>query len=381
MTTPGIRNSAIGGWAPRVLIGAVILAALLSIGFVLFGVSGETLGRVIATNITLVVFALLVWVDSLIGRFRPSWFEFASLAADAYLLLLWIGIIWLGPFTVGDQFASFFLAIGTLLWVRAMLGLGDLLRLIWNRWRSRPTDIFAVIALVAIAVVAVLVTLPAPHSLNDLWDYEFYGRVIGAVSIVAAVCFVLVPLWGLLGSRDQRVAAAQAQAAARSGYGQAPSAGAPYGQAPYGQAPYGQAPYGQAPYGQAASAAAPIPAPGAPAAAAAPAAPAAAPATPASPAGPAPTSPAAPAPVAPAPAAPASSAPAPAAPASSAPAPAATPSQPLAWPRLTDGTPLAAGPDGRPDFHAVPAGKQLGWPLHVDGTPVPAGPDGAPLYR
>ena len=39
VTTPGIRNSAIGGWAPRVLIGAVILAALLSIGFVLFGLS------------------------------------------------------------------------------------------------------------------------------------------------------------------------------------------------------------------------------------------------------------------------------------------------------------------------------------------------------
>ncbi|MFF2053600.1 hypothetical protein ACFVU2_18505 [Leifsonia sp. NPDC058194] len=348
MTTPGIRNSAIGGWAPRVLIGAVILAALLSIGFVLFGVSGETLGRVIATNITLVVFALLVWVDSLIGRFRPSWFELSSLAADAYLLLLWIGIIWLSPFTVGDQFGAFFLGIGTLLWVRAMLGLGDLLRLIWNRWRSRPTDIFAVVALVALALIAVLVTLPAPHSFNTLWDYEFYGRVIGAISIVAGVCFVLVPLWGLLGSREQRTA------------GQAPAGYAP---AAYGTAGYPAAAYPASGYGQ------PVP----PAPAFAP--PAAAPATAPAPVPAAPAAPAAPAPAAPAPAAPA-----PAAPAAPAPVP-TVPPRPLAWPHFTDGTPLAAGPDGRPDFASVPAGKQLGWPLHVDGTPVPAAPDGTPLYR
>ncbi|WP_025158955.1 hypothetical protein [Leifsonia aquatica] len=347
MTTPGIRNSAIGGWAPRVLIGAVIIAALLSIGFVLFGVSGATLGRVIATNITLVVFALLVWLDSLIGRFRPSWFELSSLGADAYLLLLWIGIIWLSPFSVGDQFAAFFLGIATLLWVRAMLGLGDLLRLIWNRWRSRPTDIFAVVALVALALIAVLVTLPAPYSLNTLWDYEFYGRVIGAISIVAGVCFVLVPLWGLLGSREQRAATHATPGYAAAGY------------APSGNPQPG---YGQ-PFPAAPSFTAPAPAP-----AAFPAAPAPAPVP--APAPEPPVQAAAPA----APAAPASSAaPAPGAP--------AVPQRALAWPHLTDGSPLAGGPDGRPDFGAVPAGKQLAWPLHVDGTPVPAAPDGTPLYR
>ncbi|WP_349866294.1 hypothetical protein [Leifsonia sp. WHRI 6310E] len=362
MTTPGIRNSAIGGWAPRVLIGAVILAALLSIGFVLFGVSGETLGRVIATNVTLVVFALLVWLDSLIGRFRPSWFELSSLGADAYLLLLWIGIIWLSPFSVGDQFGAFFLAIGTLLWVRAMLGLGDLLRLIWNRWRSRPTDIFAVVALAALALIAVLVTLPAPHSLNSLWDYEFYGRFIGAISIVAGVCFVLVPLWGLLGSREQRAAGHATPGYAAAGYAPAGYPQAGYGQpipaAPAFTAP---APGGYAPAPQAAPAPAPTAAPTAPAASAAPAAPAAA----------------APTPATPAPTAPAASTPA------AAPAPAAPPVAPraLAWPHLSDGTPLSAGPDGRPDFGSVPAGKQLGWPLHLDGTPVPAAPDGTPLYR
>jgi len=203
----GRGASAIGAWALRVLIGVVVLAALLSIGFVLFGVSGETLGRVISTNVALVVFALLVWVDSVIGRYRPDWFELSSLALDAYLLLLWIGVIWFGSYSAGDMVAAFFLGLGTLLWVRAMIGLGDLLRLLWNRWRSQATDIIAIIGLAAIALVAVLVTLPAPQPFHDFWDLDYYGRVIGAISIVAGVCFVLVPLWGLVSSRGQRPAA------------------------------------------------------------------------------------------------------------------------------------------------------------------------------
>ncbi|ANF33221.1 hypothetical protein A0130_17555 [Leifsonia xyli] len=284
------------------LIGVVVLAALLSIGFVLFGVSGETLGRVISTNVALVVFALLVWVDSVIGRYRPDWFELSSLALDAYLLLLWIGVIWFGSYSAGDMVAAFFLGLGTLLWVRAMIGLGDLLRLLWNRWRSQATDIIAIIGLAAIALVAVLVTLPAPQPFHDFWDLDYYGRVIGAISIVAGVCFVLVPLWGLVSSRGQRPAA-------------------------------------------------PAPA----------FAPPAAPPTPA----------ASPAPAQPAPVV----APAP----TFAPAPAAT--QQLAWPRLLDGRPVPAGPDGRPDFTALAPTDRLAWPTFVDGTPVPAAPDGSPLYR
>ncbi|WP_205631536.1 hypothetical protein [Leifsonia xyli] len=298
----GRGASAIGAWALRVLIGVVVLAALLSIGFVLFGVSGETLGRVISTNVALVVFALLVWVDSVIGRYRPDWFELSSLALDAYLLLLWIGVIWFGSYSAGDMVAAFFLGLGTLLWVRAMIGLGDLLRLLWNRWRSQATDIIAIIGLAAIALVAVLVTLPAPQPFHDFWDLDYYGRVIGAISIVAGVCFVLVPLWGLVSSRGQRPAA-------------------------------------------------PAPA----------FAPPAAPPTPA----------ASPAPAQPAPVV----APAP----TFAPAPAAT--QQLAWPRLLDGRPVPAGPDGRPDFTALAPTDRLAWPTFVDGTPVPAAPDGSPLYR
>ncbi|MGH1548269.1 hypothetical protein ACRAWB_03430 [Leifsonia poae] len=333
----GRGASAIGAWALRVLIGVVVLAALLSIGFVLFGVSGETLGRVISTNVALVVFALLVWVDSVIGRYRPDWFELSSLALDAYLLLLWIGVIWFGSYTAGDIVEAFFLGLGTLLWVRAMIGLGDLLRLLWSRWRSQATDVIAIIGLAAIALIAVLVTLPAPQPFNDFWDLDYYGRVIGAISIVAGVCFVLVPLWGLVTTRGQRAAA--------------PAPGAVPSYPPVyagGNAPYAAAPAPAAPYAAPAPAAQPAEAP-APQPAAAPAA-----------AQPAPAPIVAPVPT-------------------FAPPPAAA--QQLAWPRLLDGRPVPAGPDGRPDFAALAPTDRLAWPTFVDGTPVPAAPDGSPLYR
>ncbi|MFF1572734.1 hypothetical protein ACFVWR_08310 [Leifsonia sp. NPDC058292] len=311
------KRSALGPWAPRVLIAAVVLSALLSIGFVLFGVSGETLGRVLSTNVTLVVFALLVWADSVLGRYRPDWFEFSSLAADAYLLLVWIGVIWLGPFGTfsgSDTFANFFVSLGVLLWVRAMLGLGDLLRLLWNRMRSSVTDVIAVVGLIAIALVAVLVTLPAPYPLHDLWDLDFYGRVIGALSIVAGGCFVLVPLWALLGSRGEKAHAFGAPGA----YGQ-PVA--------YPQSvPPASAPVAPAPAPAPAAAPAPAPAP----------APAAAP---------------------------------------------SIPPMALAWPLLADGRPVPAGQDGHPDFSRLAPTDHLAWPTFADGSPVPAGPDGAPLYR
>jgi hypothetical protein len=321
----GKNASAIGSWALRVLIGVVVLAALLSIGFVLFGVSGETLGRVVSTNIALVVFALLVWVDSLIGRRRPDWFEFASLAFDAYLLLLWVSTIWFGPFDGGAAAVDFFVSFGALLWVRAMIGLADLLRLLWMRWRSSVTDAVAIVGLIAIALVAVLVTLPAPEPLHDLWDFDYYGRIIGALSIVAGVCFVLVPLWALVQARGERAVFP----------GGAPQYGAPQYGTPQGYA------------------------------------------------APAPAAPSEPKFVAPAPVvvsepvvAPQQVASEPAA----APAPQVAP-QPLAWPSLANGRPVPAGSDGRPDFASLSPSERLAWPTFVDGTPVPAGPDGAPLYR
>ena len=71
------RTSVLGEWGARIVLIVVAACALVSVVFILVGTGGDTLGRVITTDVALIVFGLLVWLDTVIGRYRPEWFEFA----------------------------------------------------------------------------------------------------------------------------------------------------------------------------------------------------------------------------------------------------------------------------------------------------------------
>ncbi|MHA7985325.1 hypothetical protein ACX9R5_05915 [Rathayibacter sp. CAU 1779] len=320
----GRRTSVLGAWGARIVLIVVAACALVSVVFILFGTGGDTLGRVITTDVALILFALLVWLDTVIGAYRPEWFEFASLATDAYILLLWIVIIWTATGSSTDY--SYYnrgaaLALGiwlgllSLLFIRGMLALVDLVRFLFSRWVTQVTRALAWVAACSFGVIAVMVTIPAPTPFNHLWDYDAYGRIVASIAVIGGVALVLIPLWGLLINRN-------------NGERRVP-----------------------APYGYASGAAVPgasgYPADGYPAAA-----------THGFAAAPVPTQPVSPQPI-----------------------PAAAGAHPpLAWPRLADGRPVPVGSGGAPDFAAV-AGASLAWPTHVDGSPVPAAADGTPLYR
>jgi hypothetical protein len=196
----------LGAWGARVVLIVVAACALLSVLFILFGAGGDTLGRVIVTDIALIVFALLVWLDTVIGAHREEWFEFASLATDAYLLLLWITTVWAengsGPFAL---WIDIWRAILCLIFVRGMLALVDLVRFLYSRWVTPVTRALAYISGISFAVIGVMVTVPAPSPFNGLWDVNYYGRVIAAIAVIAGVALVLIPLWGLLINRNSRV--------------------------------------------------------------------------------------------------------------------------------------------------------------------------------
>jgi hypothetical protein len=358
------RTSVLGAWGARVVLIVVAVCALVSVVFILFGAGGDTLGRVITTDIALIVFALLVWLDTVIGTYREEWFEFASLATDAYLLLLWITTIWTengsGPFAL---WIDIWRAILCLIFVRGMLALVDLVRFLYSRWVTPVTRALAYVSGISFAVTGVMVTIPAPSPFNGLWDVDYYGRVIAAIAVIAGVALVLIPLWGLLVNRNNRV-----RRTARYGYPGGPSA--PYG-APHAGAAYG------VPYTTAATAGVPVagaPLPGAQAGVVPDVAPVPQAPTPGVQTGGYP----------PVPQPPASQSPAPGSdPTGTAhlPAPAPTPGRPsMAWPRLANGAPVPADASGAPDFAAV-AGATLAWPSFADGRPVPAAPDGSPLYR
>jgi hypothetical protein len=348
----GKRTSVLGAWGARIVLIVVAACALVSVAFILFGAGGDTLGRVVTTDIALIVFALLVWLDTVIGAYRPEWFEFASLATDAYLLLLWIVTIWTengsGGFTL---WIDIWRGILCLIFVRGMLALVDLVRFLYSRWVTLVTRVLAYVSGCAFAVIGVMVTIPAPAPFNHLWDYDFYGRIVASLAVIAGVALVLIPLWGLLINRNRGgrrpggygfVAGAHPGAGYGAGYPGVsnPGAGNPGAGNPGAGYTGGYQP-----------AVAPAGAPGIP------------------PVPPAPGHAQAGAPVPPVP---------PAQSASSASSP--TDHPPLAWPRLANGAPVPAGASGTPDFSAV-AGAPLAWPTFIDGTPVPATPEGSPLYR
>ncbi|GAB3609341.1 hypothetical protein GCM10027414_14660 [Humibacter ginsengiterrae] len=330
----GKRASVLGAWGARIVLIVVAACALVSVLFILFGAGSDTLGRVVTTDIALIVFALLVWLDTVIGAYRPEWFEFASLATDAYLLLLWIVTIWTengsGPFAL---WIDIWRSILCLIFVRGMLALVDLVRFLYSRWVTTVTRALAYISGCAFGVIGIMVTIPAPTPFNHLWDLDFYGRVVASIAVIAGVALVLIPLWGLLTGRSHRVQ--------RTGSSFAFVSGA-YGPGGYGSGAFrpGVPPVPQAPGFRQGSG--PVP------------------------------------PVPPVPQAPV--APTAAQPQAGGPRPATAAHPPLAWPRLANGAPVPAGASGAPDFAAV-AGAPLAWPTFTDGTPVPAAPDGSPLYR
>lgn len=200
---PEKRVSVLGVWGARMVLIVVALCALLSVLFILFGIGGEVLARVVFTDIALVVFALLVWLDTTIGTRRPEWFEFASLTTDAYLLLLWVAVFWTGAFGAEQAAFDILLALLCLGFVRAMLGVTDLIRLLQAQWSDNITRILSMVSVGALGVLTVLVTIPAIDPLRDAWDHELYGRIVAALAVVGGVGFVLIPLWGLLINRSR----------------------------------------------------------------------------------------------------------------------------------------------------------------------------------
>ncbi|MGA0567287.1 hypothetical protein ACO2Q7_08140 [Rathayibacter sp. KR2-224] len=342
----GKRASVLGAWGARIVLIVVAACALVSVAFILFGAGGDTLGRVVTTDVALVVFALLVWLDTVIGAYRPEWFEFASLATDAYLLLLWIVTIWTengsGPFVL---WADIWRGILCLIFVRGMLALADLVRLLYSRWVTTVTRVLAFVSAGAFGVIAVMVTIPAPNPFSHLWDYDFYGRIVASLAVIAGVALVLIPLWGLLINRSHRTQRT-------AGYG----AGGAYPGASFGGNQYGSGNSGTGYPGSG------YPAAGYPAGAAQP--------------GYAPPVPSVP----PAPGAQQGLPPVASAPGAQQGASPAASHPPLTWPRLANGAPVPADQTGAPDFRAV-GGAPLAWPTFLDGTPVPTGPDGSPLYR
>lgn len=279
---------------PRIVVGALIAAALVGVYAVIIGTWDETCWRLIGTIALLVFFSLVSWYDADVSARRAPWFGAVSVILSAFLLLDGLVKIWSPAFDgssttsadgSGTSSWGFFGWVALVVVVR--LGLLHI-HLVLNTQRRFTGPIMSKVTVCTLVLVGALTLgLAAPLVFDHTTFTDTYWRLVATIAILDALGTILIPLtYTLFGPKESRPASV------------VPPAVGPVAYAP--------------------PAAAPVAAPATTAYA-----PPAAPAAPATPSSPYPN--------------------------------VLTPAggYRLEWPRYVNGTPLPARPDGSPDFTGV----------------------------
>jgi hypothetical protein len=179
-----------------VVIGALILAALVCVVWVLFGSQNGLIARAFLTVLLLAGFGGVAIMDVRLAARRPVWFALTSMAVWIVSLLIGAFMIWMP----GSEF-GIPLRVLSFLTIVLVLQLALLhLRLFWKAHEQRPTTFTTIVTYVTLALVGILaVLLVLPLMLYEWVDFtDLYWRFVVAVTILAALGTALVPLVNLL---------------------------------------------------------------------------------------------------------------------------------------------------------------------------------------
>ncbi|KRC47118.1 hypothetical protein ASE16_17375 [Leifsonia sp. Root227] len=201
------------GWVrhllPRIVIGALIAAALVGVYAVVIGRFDETCWRLIGTIALLVFFSLVSWYDADVSARRAAWFGVVSVITSAYLLMAGLAKIWVpvavnpdDPFAHGpwwEPFAWIALVIVT------RLGLLHI-HLVLNTQRRFTGPVMSKVTVATLLLVALLTLgLSVPLALPSVDFGETYWRLMAVVAILDALGTILIPLtYTLFGPKRER---------------------------------------------------------------------------------------------------------------------------------------------------------------------------------
>ena len=201
------------GWVrhllPRIVIGALIAAALVGVYAVVIGRFDETCWRLIGTIALLVFFSLVSWYDADVSARRAAWFGVVSVITSAYLLMAGLAKIWVpvavnpdDPFAHGpwwEPFAWIALVIVT------RLGLLHI-HLVLNTQRRFTGPVMSKVTVATLLLVALLTLgLSVPLALPAVDFGETYWRLLAVVAILDALGTILIPLtYTLFGPKRER---------------------------------------------------------------------------------------------------------------------------------------------------------------------------------
>lgn len=179
-----------------VAIGALIVAALVCVVWVLVGSDNDIVGRAFLTVVLLAAFAGIALLDARLAPKRPPWFALASMVSWVLALLIGAVLIWLPSpdmyyYDGGyGRFVSFLLIV--LILQLALLHS----RLLVKAHLRHVTGFTRAVTIITIAIVLILAFLLVLPLMT--WEFVTYSdpywRAVVALAILAAVGTALIPL-------------------------------------------------------------------------------------------------------------------------------------------------------------------------------------------
>ncbi|MEN2737463.1 hypothetical protein ABCS02_06685 [Microbacterium sp. X-17] len=231
---------------PRIVVGALIAAALVGVYAVIIGTWDETCWRLIGTIALLVFFSLVSWYDADVSARRAPWFGAVSVILSAFLLLDGLVKLWAPAFDGSPSYppedGPGTSSWGVFGWIAlvAVVRLGLLhVHLVLNTQRRFTGPImFKVTVCTLVLVGALTLGLAAPLVFDHTTFSDTYWRLVATIAILDALGTILIPLtYTLFGPKAAKGAPRAAAAAPVAAAAPAPAAYAPAA-APAPSSPY-----------------------------------------------------------------------------------------------------------------------------------------------
>jgi len=207
---------------PRIVVGALIAAALVGVYAVIIGTWDETCWRLIGTIALLVFFSLVSWYDADVSARRAPWFGAVSVILSAFLLLDGLVKLWAPAFDGSSSSPDD--GTGTSSWgvfgwiaLVAVVRLGLLhVHLVLNTQRRFTGPIMSKVTVCTLVLVGALTLgLAAPLVFDHTTFSDTYWRLVATIAILDALGTILIPLtYTLFGPKAAKGSARAAAAAA-----------------------------------------------------------------------------------------------------------------------------------------------------------------------
>lgn len=197
------------GWARplvlKVLIGALVAAAVVGVFSALTGAFGPLAVRALSSIAISALLALLVWFDSEVSARRADLLGVIGLWVSGYLIVVGLLEVWWprptpwnpSPHNFGTWLVVALIARGALLHVHLLLN-------VYERFRTPSMRALARVTFTLVGVLAIMLSISA---LTLGGQPDWFWRAMAAVAILDGTGTVLIPLVHVLFHREEMAAA------------------------------------------------------------------------------------------------------------------------------------------------------------------------------